>query len=348
MENSLSPHRRTFLKKIALLTGGGLLSSFPLRTSGLGNSMRNHKGKFVPVMLTPFKTDSSIDFDGLSQLVDFYFEAGAEGFFANCLSSEMYHLSDAERLAITDHVVKRVAGRASVVATGSFGKSLEEKAAFTKSINDTGVESVILISSHFVEREEADAVLIDNIEQFLELTGSIPLGTYECPSPYKRVISPDVYSFLLATGRFFYHKDTTESMEAMAVKLKLSQNSSFELYNAHSGTAAACIRAGAAGMSPISGNFYPEIISWICKNATDPRKQKDVEWIQSEILQTERTISTIYPVSAKYFLKKRGLAIQEVSRSNNRELTIEHRENLDQVYSRFLGWCDRLGIAVVR
>ena len=331
---------------MALLSCGGLLS--PLYSSGVEGLGKNKGGKFVPVMLTPFQSDSSIDFSALSQLVDFYLDAGAGGFFANCLSSEMYHLSDAERLAITDHVVRRVTGKASVVATGSFGQSLEEKALFTRRMHDVGVDSVILISSHFVDREEDDTVLIRNLEALLELTGSIPLGTYECPSPYKRVISPDVYSFLLETGRFFYHNDTTESMEAMAVKLKLSKDSSFELYNAHSGTAVECLKAGAAGMSPISGNFYPDVISWICKNATDPKKQKDVDWIQSEILQTERIISSVYPVSAKYFLKKRGLAIQEVSRSNNRELSNEQREILDKVYFRFLGWCERLGIAAVK
>lgn len=88
---------------------------------------RQPVGKFVPVMLTPYQSNKSIDFEVLSRLVDFYEAAGARGYFANCLSSEMYHLTPEERLQVTSHVVKRVQGRFPVVASGFFGDTLEEK-----------------------------------------------------------------------------------------------------------------------------------------------------------------------------------------------------------------------------
>src|SRR6185437_2485937 len=73
--------------------------------------------KFVPVMITPYQQDGKIDLNGLSKLIDFYLAAGAKGLFANCASSEMYSLSEEERLQLTRHVVKRVNGAVSVVAT---------------------------------------------------------------------------------------------------------------------------------------------------------------------------------------------------------------------------------------
>ena len=166
-------------------------------------------------------------------------------------------------------------------------------------------------------------------------------------SPYKRIISPKVYSFLVETGRVYYHKDTTEDIDAIITKIGLSKNSSLKLFNAHSATAVESLREGAAGMSPISGNFYPEIIHWICKNATTSEKQKEVDWIQSEIMETEKIISVGYPNSAKYFLRKRGLDIQEGSRIRNKPLSVEQKKALDKLYSRFLDWCERLGITPV-
>src|SRR5688572_3459973 len=83
--------------------------------------------KFVPVMITPFLENSTIDFNGLSALIDFYLAAGVKGFFANCLSSEMYQLDERERLALTRHVVNRVNGAVPVVATGSFGLTMNER-----------------------------------------------------------------------------------------------------------------------------------------------------------------------------------------------------------------------------
>lgn len=348
MDYRYSSPRRAFLRTVSLITCGSLLPGLNSIAQNTRKSPKAYtEGKFVPVMLTPFKSDLSIDYDGLSRLIDFYSEAGSDGFFANCMSSEMYRLSDDERLKVTSHVVKRMNGRLPVVSTGSFGNSLEEKAAFTKEVYDTGVEAVIQVTAHFAGRGESDQIFMNHLEHFLNLTGSIPLGTYECPSPYKRILSPEVYQFLIRTGRFFYHKDTTENLGAIKTKLKLSENTPLKLYNAHIATAVGSLRAGAAGMSPISGNLYPEIISWICRNANNPEKKSEADWIQSEITQAEKILSSGYPKSAKYFLRKRGLNILDVSRSRSKPLSIEQKEALDELYTRFMSWCNRLGITPV-
>ena len=64
--------------------------------------------KFVPVMITPFNLKAKVDLDAVSALIDFYLAAGVKGFFANCLSSEMFSISEDERLELTSHVVKYV------------------------------------------------------------------------------------------------------------------------------------------------------------------------------------------------------------------------------------------------
>ena len=114
--------------------------------------------KFVPVMITPYKQNGQIDFDGLSKLMDFYTAAGVKGYFANCNSSEMYSLTEAERLSLARHVVKRANGAVSVVATGSFGETLKDKAEFAKKMYHTGINAVILITSHFAKAEGNDDV----------------------------------------------------------------------------------------------------------------------------------------------------------------------------------------------
>src|SRR4051812_45773090 len=169
--------------------------------------------KFVPVMITPFNLKAKVDFDVVSRLIDFYLAAGVKGFFANCLSSEMFSISEDERLELTKHIVDYVNGRVPVVATGSFGLTIEDKAAFTKKIYDTGIDAVILITGHFAKVNEPDEVLLKNFDQMFTLTGNIPLGLYECPAPYKRIISSEVFKALLDTNRLVYHKDTSISLE---------------------------------------------------------------------------------------------------------------------------------------
>ncbi|MBS1934681.1 MAG: dihydrodipicolinate synthase family protein, partial [Bacteroidetes bacterium] len=54
--------------------------------------------KFVPVMITPFDHKMDVDLNALSSLTDFYLAAGVDGLFANCLSSEMFSITEDERL----------------------------------------------------------------------------------------------------------------------------------------------------------------------------------------------------------------------------------------------------------
>src|SRR5690606_24614359 len=152
---------------------------------------------------------------------DFYLEAGVKGIFANCLSSEMFSINEAERLELTQHIVKYVNGRVPIVATGSFGLTVEDKADFTKRIYDTGVDAVILITGHYAKVEDSNEVLLKNFEQMFALTGDIPLGMYECPAPYKRIIEPDVFKQLLQADRLIYHKDTSITHENVKAKLDI-------------------------------------------------------------------------------------------------------------------------------
>ena len=90
-----------------------------------------------------------------------------------------------------------------MVATGSFGLTIEDKAEFTKKIYDTGIDAVILITGHYANIEDSDDVLLRNFEKMFKLTGNIPLGMYECPAPYKRILGPAVFrNFFLPIGWF--------------------------------------------------------------------------------------------------------------------------------------------------
>lgn len=300
-------------------------------------------------MITPFNLKAKMDLDAVAVLVEFYLAAGVKGFFANCLSSEMYSISEDERLELTRHVVRCVQGRVPIVATGSFGLTIEDKAEFTRKIHDTGIDAVILITGHYANVEDKDEVLLRNFEKMFRLTSDIPMGLYECPAPYKRIITPKVFRSLLDTGRLVYHKDTSIDLEKVKAKLDvLKGNDVLEFYDAHTPNAMYSLQMGAKGMSSISGNFYPEILVWMCNNATDPSRQEDVRWLQGELSRVDPLIHVAYPLSAKYFLQKRGLPVRTISRTHALELTMEQKKTLDDIYAGFLGWCRRLGITPVQ
>lgn len=309
--------------------------------------MADLEKKFVPVMITPFSLKAKVDLDVVSRLVDFYLAAGVRGFFANCLSSEMYSLSEDERLELTRHIVQYVKGRVPIVATGSFGLKIEDKAEFTKRIYDTGIDAVILITGHYANVDDGDDILLRNFDKMLRLTTNIPLGMYECPAPYKRILSADVFRQLLSTNRFVYHKDTSIELAQVKAKLEVIGDSNLEFYDAHTPNAMYSLQMGARGMSSISGNFYPEILVWMCNNANDPAKQEQVKWLQSELTRVDPLIHQAYPMSAKYFLQKRGLPVRTISRAHVLELTPAQKNTLNEIHDSFMHWCEQLQIKPV-
>jgi 4-hydroxy-tetrahydrodipicolinate synthase len=108
------------------------------------------------------------------------------------------------------------------------------------------------------------------------------------------------------------------------------------------------LQMGAKGMSSISGNFYPEVMVWMCDNANKPEKQDDVKWLQAELTRVDTFIHEAYPMSAKYFLQKRGLPVRPISRAHVLQLTPQQKQTLDSIYDSFLGWCERLNISVAK
>ena len=186
-----------------------------------------------PVMLNAFHEDGSIDRSGVDALTDWYIDRGSAGLFACCGSTEMFDLDDGERLDVTRRVVKRAGGRVPVVATGTFGGPVEDQAVFVKRMADTGVDAVVVIVCLLADRNEDEEILKRNMERLLELTDPVPLGLYECPTPYHRRLSPGLFGHLGETGRFLYHKDTVCDIDLLRLKIDAARNTRLGVYNAH-------------------------------------------------------------------------------------------------------------------
>lgn len=276
--------------------------------------MNKLKKGFIPVMLTPFHNDGSIDYKTLTALTEMYLKSGVTGLFANCLSSEMFELSDAERIQLTKHVVDIVDGQVPIVATGTFEGTIAEQADFSKKIYGTGIDAVILISGLLAKENDSDAVFENNVHQFLDLTPGIPTGFYECPVPYKRVLSAAQLEDFVNTGRVIYHKDTCLDINQIKAKLSVVKNPDFGLYDAYMVHAIESLKAGSAGLSCIQGNFFPELIVWICDNYNDPTKADELAAVQQFLESNMGVMHEVYPIVAKYTLQKRGLPISNFTR----------------------------------
>ncbi len=261
------------------------------------NASDKYRGVW-PVMLTPFDENREIDWESLKKLIDWYIAAGVHGLFANCQSSEMFFLSDAESIQLTRFVVDYTAGRVPVVASGHTACGLSQQIDQLGKIAETGVDSVILISNRFAMAGEGNEVVLANLQKITAgVTDKVGLGIYECPHPYKRLLSDEVVSWCAQSGRYTFIKDTCCQIDTIRRRLELIKGSSMRIANANGQTLLASLQAGAAGYSGVMTNFHPELYVWLCENwQTEPEKSLVV----SDYISTASLMEHLdYPICAK-------------------------------------------------
>lgn len=267
--------------------------------------MKSFNKGVYPVMLTPFTEDNKVDYVALGKLVDWYIEKGVAGLFADCQSSEMFFLSLEERVKIAEFVVKAAAGRVPVVASGHISDSIEVQIAELQRMSETGIDALIFITNRFAQEDEPDDIWMANLQKVMSaLPEDLPLGFYECPYPYKRLITPEALKWCAETSRFYFVKDTSCSIENMNRKLEAIQGSSILLFNANTSTLLETIHMGAAGFSGVMANFHPELYVWLTENwEKEPEKARKLADFLTIASLIERQV---YPVNAKYFQKTIG------------------------------------------
>lgn len=153
-----------------------------------------------PPALTAFTPSGELDLPGNRALFEWYASAGVDGLFVSCLTGELNCLSIDEILQLNRLAVETAAGRFPVV--GGVMPAIptpEAIAADVLRLAETGVAASVVLVSQLAAPEEDDDRLLANADRLLKLTGDLPLGLYECPKPYHRLLREKTLAELAAT-----------------------------------------------------------------------------------------------------------------------------------------------------
>jgi 2-keto-3-deoxy-L-arabinonate dehydratase len=104
----------------------------------------------VPIVPTPFSDDGAVDLASLRRLVDHLVDAGVHGLAVLGVASEVYALTDAERIAVVEAAVDQAAGRLPVVA-GNSHASGEGGADLGRQVEAAGASMLMVMPPHFVK-----------------------------------------------------------------------------------------------------------------------------------------------------------------------------------------------------
>ena len=287
------------------------------------------KPKLWPVMLTPFTSEGEVDYASLEKLIDWYEANGVDGLFAVCQSSEIHCLSLKERVSIARFVKEHA--HVPVIASGHISDGFNDQLEELKAVASTGVDALILITNRLVPAGRQSESIIPRVDRIMKEIPDIKLGFYECPQPFKRLITPEELEWCARSDRFAFMKDTCCDIETIRKRIEILKGTSFELYNANTTTLLDSLRAGAAGFSGVMLNFHPDLYRCLADHMDDADMAEKLQAFLTVFSEIERQY---YPVNAKYHLNAiEGVLSSDYTRKVPAEgLTETFKEEVRQMH----------------
>jgi len=295
-----------------------------------------------PTMVTPYNQAGKVDYGAVRAITQWYWEKGCDGIFAVCQSSEIFDLSLADRVRLTktvkstaDELAAKDKSRApmKVVASGHISFDRDEQLTELSAVADEGPDALILISNRMdIANTDDDAWIGDTQWLMDRLPENMPLGVYECPRPYKRLMSDKMLAFCAQSRRFQFMKDTCCDAAVMARRVGILEGTPMRLLNANGQTLLETLQSGAAGYCGVMANFHPELYVWLCRHFHEEPELAQI--VQGFLGTAAYTESLAYPVTAKYHLKEQeNLPLETVaSRTRDeRELTDYQKSSIRQM-----------------
>jgi 4-hydroxy-tetrahydrodipicolinate synthase len=259
----------------------------------------------IPVMITPFKADGKIDYDGVAALVEWYIANGSDALFAVCQSSEMQFLSLEERVELAAFVMKAAKGRIPVIASGHVSESLEDQLAELTAIAETGVDGLVLVTNRLDAGQAGGNRFIEDLAWLLDrLPKDLPLGLYECPAPYRRLLTDDELIFCAKSGRFGILKDVSCDLETVKRRVALTKDTPLAIVNANAAIAYEAMRAGSRGFTGVFTNFHPDLYKWMLTKGADHPSLADELSVYLALSAMAEPMG--YPKLAKLYHKRIG------------------------------------------
>lgn len=280
--------------------------------------------KTMTTMITPYKKDGSVDYETAEKYVEFYYNSGIDGIFSVCQSSEIFYLSLEERVELNRRVYKKSKELEkkgnrpfTVVSSGHVSDTIEDQAKELNAIYESGTDALILITNRLDPENLGDGVFLENLKKLISLLPTdAKLGFYECPYPYKRLVTPKILKFCKESGRFYYMKDTCCDAATIKERVEILKGSTLKLLNANCQTLLESMLLGADGYCGIMCNYHPKLYAYLNNNyKTNPKTAEKIQSVIGLLGFTETGIP--YPLSAKYHMTLSGIETNLITRNPN-------------------------------
>lgn len=215
-------------------------------------------------MITPFKEDLTIDFDGIAKIVDHLIISGVDYLVPLGSTGESATISDKEARTILDFVIKENNGRLPIVA-GNFGmtntSALIQK---IKSYNFDGIDAVLSSSPSYVKPSQEG---IYSHYMQMQDHSPVPIILYNVPGRTRSNMEwTTTIKLAKASEKFIGIKEASGDL-IQATHIVNNRPEGFLLISGDDELALPLISCGGEGLISVIGNAFPAEYSQMIKAA---------------------------------------------------------------------------------
>lgn len=210
-------------------------------------------------LVTPMDAEGRLDWDSLTQLVDFHLKEGTNAIVAVGTTGESATLDVDEHVAVIRHVVKQVAGRIPVIA-GTGANSTREAIELTSAAKEAGADACLLVTPYYNKPTQEGLYLH---HRKIAESVAIPQILYNVPGRTACDMLPDTIALLSSVPNIIGVKEATGDLtRGKEVLDKVA--SGFLVYSGDDATAVELMLMGAKGNISVTANVAPRAMSELC------------------------------------------------------------------------------------
>src|ERR687897_3559852 len=144
----------------------------------------------IPILVTPFAEDGSLDLASLEREIEWVLAEGASGVACAAIASEGYKLTETERDAVITTTVRRIGGRLPVVASAD-GPGEEPAIDRARRAAALGADTLMVLPSYFVK--PAPEALVSYYARIADESG-LPIMLQDAPQLTGVSMSPALWA----------------------------------------------------------------------------------------------------------------------------------------------------------
>lgn len=186
------------------------------------------RGVIIP-LITPFKDDLSVDWEGLDRLVDWSLEdLACDGIVPCGTTGESPTLAHDEHGRVIEAVIRRVAGRVPVIA-GTGSNSTREAIELTRAAKEAGADASLQVCPYY--NKPTQQGIFDHFKAIADAV-DLPMILYNIPGRTSRNIEPSTVTKLWEqVPQVVGLKDASADLHQAMQILRTTDRETFQVYS---------------------------------------------------------------------------------------------------------------------